>query len=233
MGDSTFLLTERDGSVAYSTESAANAPVPQCLFTVRGASDHVVLSPHRARIPPMGLLRVSERPEAEPGRPADLSGSGHNRWNPDGNPMPWVASYVVLTVVGCVLTVRWLFPSDRGWSSITAYFDPWYPGAVPLALILLGYALLSVGNRLGVRIPDWMVTTARFVSIVVVAATAVIVLLVPLVIWFVEAVVVPIVLAWLYANRRRIERGQLPRIPRTSNGWLSVAETAGQIRPHI
>ena len=146
--------------------------------------------------------------------------------------MPWVASYLVLTIVGCVQTVRWLFLSDRGWSSTTAYFDPWYQGAVPLALILLGYALVSVGNRLGLRIPDRMVTTARYISIVVVAVAAVIVLLVPAVIWFVTAVVVPILMAWLFVNRRRIERGQLPRIPRTPNGWLSVAEKAVQIRPH-
>ena len=183
----------------------------------------------------MGLLRESERPEAEPGRPTDLPGSGSNRWNPDsgGNPMPWVASYLVLTIVGCVQTVRWLFFSDRGWSSTTAYFDPWHQGAVPLALILLGYALVSVGNRLGVRIPGWMVTTARYVGIVVVLVAAVIVLLVPFAIWFVTAVVVPILMAWLFANRRRIERGQLPRIPRTPHGWLRVAETAAQIRPHI
>ena len=77
-----------------------------------------------------------------------------------------------------------------------------------------------------------MVTTARYVSIVVVAVAAVIVLLVPAVIWFVEAVVVPILMAWLFVNRRRIERGQLPRIPRTPNGWLSVAEKAAQIRPY-
>ena len=146
--------------------------------------------------------------------------------------MPWVASYLVLTIGGCVQTVRWLFLSDRGWSSTTAYFDPWHQGAVPLALILLGYALVSVGNRLGVRIPDRMVTTARYVSIAVVLVAAVMVLLVPAVIWFVTAVVVPFLMAWLFANRRRIERGQLPRIPLTPHGWLSVAEKAAQIRPH-
>ena len=183
----------------------------------------------------MELLRGSERPEAEPGRPTDLPGSGYNRWNPDsgGNPMPWVASYLVLTIVGCVQTVRWLFLSDRGWSSTTAYFDPWHQGAVPVALVLLGYALVSVGNRLGVRIPDRMVTTARYVSTVVVLVAAVMVLVVPFVLWFLGAVVMPIVLAWLFANRRRIERGQLPRIPRTPHGWLSAAEKAAQIRPHI
>ena len=183
----------------------------------------------------MVLVRESERPEAEPGRPTDLPGSGSNRWNPDsgGNLMLWVASYVVLTIVGCALTVRWLFLSDRGWSSTTAYFDPWYEGAVPLALILFGYALVSVGSQLGLRIPDWMVTTARYVSIVVVVVATVIVLLVPLVVWFLGAVVLPGVLAWLYLNRRRIARGQLPRIPRTPNGWLRVAEKATQIRPHV
>lgn len=184
----------------------------------------------------MELLRESEGSEAEPGRPTDLPGSGYSRWNPasGGSPTPWVvASYLVLTIVGCVQTVRWLFLSDRGWSSTTAYFDPWYEGAVPLALILLGYVLVSAGNRLGVRIPDWMVSTARYVGIVVVAVAAVIVLLVPLVVWFLEAIVVPIVLAWLYLNLRRIKRGQLPRIPRTPNGWLRVAENATQIRPHI
>ena len=183
----------------------------------------------------MELLRESERPEAEPGCLTDLPGSGYNRWNPDrgGNPMPWVASYVVLTTVGCVQTARWLFLSDRGWSSTTAYFDPWYQGVAPVALILLAYALVSVGNRLGVRIPDRMVTAARYVSIAVVLVAAVIVLLVPFAIWFVTAVVMPIVLVWLFANRRRIERGQLPRIPRTPNGWLRVAEKAAQIRPHI
>lgn len=184
----------------------------------------------------MVLLRESERSEAEPDRPTDLPGSGYNRWNPDsgGSPKPWVvASYLVLTIVGCVQTVRWLFLSDRGWSSTTAYFDPWYEGAVPLALILFGYALVSAGNRLGVRIPDWMVTTARYVSIGVVVVAAVIVLLVPLVVWFLKVIVVPIVLAWLFANLPRIKRGQLPRIPRTPNGWIRVAEKATQIRPHV
>lgn len=193
------------------------------------------LSPRRARIPSIELVRESARPKAEPGRPTDLPWSGDSRWNPASgdNPMLWVASYLVLTIVGCVQTVRWLFLSDRGWSSTTAYFDPWYEGAVSLALILLGYALVSVDNRLGARIPDWMVSMARYVSIVVVVVAAVIVLLVPFVVWFLGAVVVPCVLAWLFANRRRIERGQLPRIPRTPNGWISVAEKASQIRPHI
>ena len=86
---------------------------------------------------------------------------------------------------------------------------------------------------MGVRFPGWVVTTVRYVSIVVAAVTVVIVLVVPFVIWFVEAVVVPILLAWLYLNRRRIERGQLPRIPRTPRGWLSVAETAAQTRPNV
>ena len=98
---------------------------------------------------------------------------------------------------------------------------------------LLGYTLVSVGNWPGVRTPSWVVTTARYVSIVVVAVAAVIVLLAPFVIWFVGAVVVPSVMAWLFVNRRRIERGQLPRIPRTPNGWLNAAETAVQIRPHL
>ena len=163
----------------------------------------------------METLRESERPEAELGRPT-----------------VWVASYLALTVLGCVQTVRWLFLSDRGWSSTTAYFDPWHKGVVPLALILSGYALLSVVKRRGVSIPDWMVTAARYASIVVLAVVVVIVLLVPFVLWFLGAVVVPIVLALLWVNRRRIERGRLPRIPRTTSGWISVAETAAQIRPH-
>lgn len=147
--------------------------------------------------------------------------------------MPWVVGCLVLMIVGCVLAGRWLLFSDRGWSSPAAYFDPWYLGALPLAMILLGYVLASVGNWRGVRIPCWVVTTVRYVSIVVVAVTAVIALVVPFVIWFVGAVVLPAVMAWLYANRQRIERGQLPRIPQTAKGWLSVAETAVQIRPHI
>ena len=147
--------------------------------------------------------------------------------------MLWVVSCLVLTMVGCVLVVRWLFLSDRGWSSPTAYFDPWYQDALPLALILLGWVLPSVGNRVGIRIPRWVVTTVRYVSIVVAAVTVVTVLVVPFVIWFVKVVVVPILMAWLFINGRRIERGQLPRLPRTPRGWFGVAETAVQIRPHV
>ena len=147
--------------------------------------------------------------------------------------MPWVVSYLVLMIVGCVYTVSWLLLSDRGWSSTTAYFDPWYQGAVPLTLILLGLCPGISRQLAGGRIPCWVVTTARYVSIVVVAVIAVMVLLVPFVIWFVGAVVVPSLMAWLFVNRGRIGRGQLPRVPRTTAGWLSVAETAVQIRPHI
>ena len=147
--------------------------------------------------------------------------------------MPWVVGCLVLMIVGCVLVGRWLFLSDRGWSSPAAYFDPWYQGALPLAMILLGCVVASVGNWVGVRFPGWVVTTVRYVSIVVAAVTVVIVLVVPFVIWFVEAVVVPILMAWLYVNRRRIERGQLPRIPRTPKGWFGVAETAVQIRTYV
>ena len=183
----------------------------------------------------MELLQHPERLESTPGCPTDLPGSGRNRRDRErgGRRMPWVVSCLVLMIVGCVLVSRWLFLSDRGWSSTTAYFDPWYQDALPLALILLVCVLPSVGNWRGVRIPRWVVTTVRYVSILVVTVTVAVVLVVPFVIWFVEAVVVPIVMAWLYINRRRIERGQLPRLPRTPRGWLSVADTAAQIRPHV
>ena len=154
-----------------------------------------------------------------------------------GGPSWWAITGTVASSVGLALTPVWLYLPDRDWSSPTAYFDPWYNAAIPLAMLVLGplLSLFCIGYRRPPPTPRW-VAASRWLSGVGGFVVVTVVLLVPFVIWLAKllaALVTALVAAWLWLNRRRIMSGRLPYVPRSLASWVRLTEKAAEIGPHI
>lgn len=150
------------------------------------------------------------------------------------SPSWWEISGTLASLVGLCLTPAWLYLPDRGWSSTTAYFDPWHHSAITLAMLGMGL-ILSYWNVARITTSSthnkW-VMASRYSSVAGVSAVVVFVLVIPLVILLIK-LATAVLAAWLLLNCRRITRGQLPYIPRSVAGWVRLAEKAAEVGPHL
>ena len=141
----------------------------------------------------------------------------------------WAIAGAIFSVLGSVATLCWLFPSDRGWSSIPAYFDPRHPFAIAVALLGIGGVLSLVADIRGAVVGRKWVVVSYLIGSVSVGIAALVVVVVPIVIWIIKVliwvftVVFVAIALWALPS---LSRGRMPRWPRTPQGvahWIRKA----------
>ena len=94
-------------------------------------------------------------------------------------------SGTIFSVLGAVGTLGRLYPSDRGSSSMSAYFDPWHHPVTATVLLGVGYGLSLLAE---VQENTVMGARLRRIGSVSLIVAAVVVVAVPVIIWIVEVV---------------------------------------------
>ena len=141
--------------------------------------------------------------------------------------LPWLAILgTIFTALGAVATFGWLYPSDRGWSSIPAYFDPWHPSAIMATLLAVGIGLTSLasarGNQTGrtwIIASKWTYRLSLGTAILFAIGIPVVIWVVKLLIWVAIVLMVAVALLVLY-NMDRLSRGRRMYWPRSLWGFL-------------
>ena len=126
----------------------------------------------------------------------------------------WAICGFAFSAVGAIGVLEWLYPSGRGWDSISAYFDQWPHSVTVIALLGMGSALSSVAEIRGCRQDRVWILASWRTTLVALSAVLVIVFIVPVVIWIVRVIAMVASLLLLY-NLSRIYRGHRPYWPRS------------------
>lgn len=98
----------------------------------------------------------------------------------------WAIVGATFSALGWVATLCWIFPSGGRWSSIPAYFDPWHPFVVAMALLGIGGVLSFVAATRGkAEGRAWLIASV-LMTVASTGLTILFVVVLPIVIWVIK-----------------------------------------------